>query len=98
MQEVFETKMAEVGDKALELIRQYFDGEADTNDIRIDRAFKFIGHPIKVMHMKQYRKMQERSQAIRLLKFLPDDKTRKQYIRMTQPQTEALLENRPKKT
>jgi hypothetical protein len=47
--------------------------------------------------MQQTRRLQERSQALRLLKFLPDAQARAKYIKITQPEAAALLEHRPKK-
>lgn len=94
MEDQFEDKMAEVGDMALKLISNYFSGDADAEDKeKIDRAFKFIQHPIKVRHMDQVRKIQERSQAIRLLKFLPTEDDRQEYIKRTQPYAAPLLEH-----
>jgi hypothetical protein len=93
----FEDQIVVVGDQALELIRSYFAGEHQEADLpKIEKAFRFIGHPIKMLHMKQNRTQQERSQAIRLLKYLRSDGERDEYIKMTQPQAAALLEHRPK--
>lgn len=97
MTKSFETKMVAVGHKALQLIDKYFAGKYVPGDEpQIEKAFKFIGHPIKVMHMQMHRTIQERSQAIRLLKFLQSDEERHEYIKMTQPQAVSLLEQRHK--
>jgi hypothetical protein len=91
----FEEKMAEVGKTALGLVSDYF--EEGTESPKVEKAFRFLPHAIKILHMKQTRHLQERSQAIRLLKFLPDDETRNRYIKITQPVAAPLLEHRPKK-
>lgn len=92
MNETFEQKMAEVGDRTLEIISEYFSGTADPeNDLMVERAFKFIGHPIKVLHMKQHKEIQERSQGVQLLNFLPNDEVRQHYITITQPEAAPLL-------
>jgi len=93
----FDAKMDEVGMTALNLVADYFSGESDTPSSKVEKSFKFLPHAIKVKHMRQTKQLQERSQAIRLLNFLPDDETRRKYIMATQPTAKPLLEHRPKK-
>jgi len=100
VEDKFEEKMAAVGDLALNLIADYFKAKPEGKeeaDPRVEKAFKFIGHPIKVRHMAQHRMLTERSQAIRLLPYLKNQEAREEYIKMTQPQAAPLLEHRPQK-
>jgi hypothetical protein len=89
----FEERMDEVGMAALELVADFFTKDEDSP--KVEKAFKFLPHAIKVRHMRQTRQLQERSQAIRLLNFLPDEETRQRYIKATQPGAAPLLEHRP---
>jgi hypothetical protein len=98
MSQQFEDKISQVGDAALDLISRYFAGDTTPKEKNmVDKAFKFIGHPIKVMHMQQHRNLVERSQAIRLLQYFPTEQSKQEYIRLTQPQAAPLLTARPKK-
>jgi hypothetical protein len=96
MEPEFEEKIAATANKALGIVADYFDGKVDKIG-KVPDAFKFLPQAIKVFHMQQTRRLQERSQALRLLKFLPDAQARAKYIKITQPEAAALLEHRPKK-
>lgn len=92
----FETKIKVIGNKALVHLEDFFDGKVANPDI-IKNATKMIGHTIKVIHMGMIQENTRRSQALRLLKFLPSDAVRKEYIKMTNPEVAPLLLSRPKK-
>jgi hypothetical protein len=93
----FLSKMEAAGLSAVDMVIAYFIGENDEPTPKVEKAFKFLPHAIKMRHMEQVKVSNERSQALRLLKFLPDDETRRKYIGLTQPQVAPLLEHRPGK-
>lgn len=55
-----------------------------------------IGWAIKLRHMLQIARFTERSHALRLLKFLPDEKTKERYIKLMNPEIKEILIDRPK--
>jgi len=87
--------IVKVGNIALEVIEKYFGGD-DQDEGKVKVANRVVGHSLKVMHMSQVATLTNRSQALRLLKYLPNDETRKEYIKLTQPDTQPLLLDRPK--
>ena len=81
--------------RALNVMDSYLDGkEDDTTKIFISQ--KLLTHGIKILHMNQVKVLTNRSQALRLIKYLPDDETRQKYISITNPQAAPLLLQRPK--
>ena len=81
--------------KALGVMDSYLDGNED-DTAKVFNAQKLLSHGIKILHMNQVRVLTDRSQALRLLKYLPDDETREKYISITNPKVAPLLLQRPK--
>ena len=79
---------------ALDSIEGYFKGQEE-DGAKISSAFKMLNQATKVMHMNQVRVLTDRSQALRLLRWLPDDKARDEYIKLTNPQVAPLMLKRP---
>ena len=88
--------MVEVGETALDIIRNYLSSDIKGGK-KVEHAFKMLGVTTKVLHMNQIRTFTERSQALRLMKFLPNDETREEYIKLTNPVAAPLLKARPRK-
>jgi len=88
-------RIINVADSGIEAIENYFKGE-EIDPEKVSIAFKLINQATKVMHMNQVRKLTERSQALRLLPWLRNDKARDEYIRLTNPEVTPLLLGRPK--
>jgi len=84
-----------VSKKALAIIKDYFAGNR-TDSAQVKEAIRMVGFGLKVEHMDQLSSQNDRSIALRLLKFLPEvDK--QEYIRITNPQIAPLLLKKPEK-
>lgn len=81
--------------KALGIMDSYLDNNEGITD-RVLVSQKLLSHGIKILHMNQVKILTDRSQALRLLKYLPDDETRQKYISITSPKVAPLLLQRPK--
>lgn len=82
--------------KAMEAVDDYLAGNTDDRE-KAMTAFRILSQGVKVMQMMQVRMLTERSQALRLVKFLPNDEARAKYIALTNPQAAPLLLDKPKK-
>jgi len=89
-------KVVEIGEKALKIMDDYFDGRREGTD-KIKEASRMITQAIKVEHMNQIQKNSDRSFALRLLPFLPNDESKTKYIELTNPSLKPLLLLKPKK-
>jgi hypothetical protein len=89
-------RIVEMGGKTLDTIGQVFDGEA-VEPVKVNLASKMLSQVVKVLQMNQVKINTERSQAIRLLPWLKNDKTRAEYIEATMPKAAPLMLSRPKK-
>jgi len=76
--------------KAVNIMDNYFNGKLPGSSL-VKEASKMIGYGLKVEHMNQLRIQNDRSVALRLIKFLPKDIDRQEYIRLTQPQVAKLM-------
>jgi len=87
----FSDQVAELGVKSLKIMNEYFEGkEEDTEKIKY--ASKTISQTITAQNMKRVGQYQERSLALRLLKYLPTDEDfRRKYIEVTNPQIKPLM-------
>ena len=90
-------KVTSVGEKALTIMDEYFEGKREGTD-KVQEASKMITQAIKVEHMNQIQRNTDRSFGLRLLGYLPkDEKVRNKYIEMTNPEIKGLLIGRPEK-
>jgi len=92
----FQEELVKGGRESLEKVMVWIRGGKEGSPI-IKGAEKMLGLAVKVMHMQQIAKNTDKSLALRLLKFLPDEKTRREYIKLTNPEVKPLLLDRPKK-
>jgi len=86
-----------VSQSALDIVQEYFDGKRP-GTAQIKEAMKMIGFGLKVEHIDQLAVQNDRSIALRLIKFLPNEVDKDQYILMTNPQIQPLLLKKPEKT
>lgn len=86
----------EASQKALTIILEYFKGERP-GSAQVKEAMKMVGFGLKVEHMDQISAQSDRSLALRLIKFLPNDVDKDEYIRVTNPQIAPLLLPKPEK-
>jgi hypothetical protein len=96
MQQTFDEKILAGAEKSVDKYLLWIDGDVEGSPT-IRGAEKMITWAIKVKHMLQIAKFTERSHALRLLKFLPNDKARERYIKLTNPELKPILLERPKK-
>lgn len=95
--EDFREKMMGIGHKALKIMDDYFEGKSTEDPEKVKHAVRMIGASLKVEHMNQVQEISRKSQALRLIKYLPqDDQLRQTYIVLTNPETRPLLLDRPK--
>ncbi|UCC41432.1 MAG: hypothetical protein JSV96_08440 [Candidatus Aminicenantes bacterium] len=85
-----------LGEKAVGVIGSYFD-ENEKDGVKVDRAIRILDKSTKILHMNQIKDLREKSYMLQLVRFLPDEKVKKQYITMMNPQIgNLLLEGKPK--
>jgi len=96
VEERLKERVLETTDKALDIVDRYMKDKGGEEDPKVTMAFKLLNQGIKILHMNQVKTLTERSQALRLLKWLPDDAAREEYIKITNPQAVPLLLKRPK--
>jgi len=97
--EDFRSNVKLLGDKAVDIMQDYFDGKRKDNNaadmIRV--VSTTIGQAIKIEHMDQIKAQNEISSAIRICHLLPkDQKLRNNYIKSMIPGIKPLLMARPK--
>lgn len=92
----FRENVQEVGNEAITLVRDYFAGKRQGTD-KIKEAVRMVGFGLKVEHMNQIAEFSNKSLALRLVKFLPKDVNKDQYIYLTNPQLRPMLLGKPKK-
>ena len=95
IEEQLKGRVLSTAGKALDVMDSYLGGNED-DATKVTNAQKLLSLGIKILHMNQVRVSQDRSQALRLLKYLPDEDTRQKYISITNPAVAPLLLQRPK--
>ena len=94
--ENFREGVQEVADHSLGIIREYFSGKRSGTAF-VKEAIRMISFGLKVEHMNQIAHYSDRSLALRLIKFLPKDVDKDEYVRLTNPQLMPMLLGRPEK-
>ena len=92
----FRESVQDVANSAIGIIREYFSGKRQGTD-KGKEAVRMVGFGLKVEHMNQIADVSNRSLALRLVKFLPKDVDKDQYIHLTNPQLRPMLMAKPKK-
>ena len=93
MENQFRDRVVKLGEKGLEIMEEYFDGKRSGTD-KVKDAGKIIGFAVKISHMNQLKTATDRSQAIRLLQFIPKEQ-RANYIALTNPEAKPFLLSKP---
>lgn len=90
------TEIIALGEKAVNVIGRYFD-ENEKDGVKVDRAIRILDKSTRILHMNQVKDLREKSYMLQLLRFLPDENIKRQYITMMNPQISGLLlDNKPK--
>ena len=79
--------------KAVKIMEEYFDGERQGTD-KIKEAARMITEGVKVSNRDQVDSQVKRSQAVRLLSYIPKEK-RADYIALTNPEAKPFLLGKP---
>lgn len=97
MNEKFRDKVQNMASDSLSMIDGYFKG-GPGDPLKVKSAMQMITQGVKIEHMNQLKEHGDKSLALRLFQFLPkDDKIRREYIKITNPELKPLLLARPKK-
>ena len=98
MDEDFRGSVQNLAKDALHLMRRYFKGDAPADAGKVGAAMRAVGMGVKIEHMNQLKDHGDKSLALRVMNFLPkDEKTRSEYLKITNPEVAPLLLPRPKK-
>lgn len=95
MHEKFRENVISVGEKGLGWLKEYFEGAELPTD-KLDKAMKILQLSVKTPHIMQLDEQVKRSQAIRLLNFIPKEH-RSDYIALTNPEAKPFLLSKPEK-
>jgi len=93
--EDFRNGIINIAGKGLDIMNEYFDGKRTGTD-KIDEASKMIREGVKISNRDQVDAQVKRSQAIRLLHFIPNE-NRANYIAITNPEAKPFLLPKPRK-
>lgn len=93
----FNKQMEGISDKALKCVDGFFDDKKGAKE-KIKEALKVIGFKVSLKRMEEINERGNKSLALRLIKFLPQDKgIREKYILLTNPEVKPLLLDKPSK-
>lgn len=84
-----------LANKSVDIMGQYLEGSIEKAD-KIKEVSMMIREGVKVSNRDQVDNQVKRSQAIRLLSFIPKDR-RDEYIAFTNPETKPFLLPKPEK-
>src|SRR3989304_386349 len=93
-EQTLKDRIIESGIRALEVVDDYLAGSSEDREKAIT-GFRILSEAVKVMQQNQVRQLTERSQALRLIPYLPRE-ARNDYIELPNPQVKHLLLDKPK--
>lgn len=93
--DTFREGIIRISEKSLKIIDEFFEGERTGAD-KVKEASQMIREGVKVSNRNQVNEQVSRSQAIRLIPFIPKEQ-REKYISITSPETKPFLLSKPKK-
>ena len=93
--DTFREGVIKIANKALNGMNEYFDGKRPGTD-KVDEFSKMIREGVKVSNRDQVDAQVRRSQAVRLLSFIPKE-NQASYISLTNPEAKPFLLSKPKK-
>jgi len=91
MSDVLRGDIVSLGEKATEILKRYLAGDDEIPDGQVEVSLKILSHSEKIMSMDQSLKLRERDHALRLLKFLPDQKSKRHYMELMNPTVAGLM-------
>lgn len=89
-------KIVNLTSEALKVIEGRLSGK-ETNPGMIQESLKVIGLGVKIMHMNQIKELTDRTHALKLMRFLPDEESKQKYMKLTHPQVKQFLLDKPEK-
>ena len=92
----FRESVKKLAEKSIKELDRFI--QSDTTDVkRALVAVRLLSAGVKVDHMDQMKDKDNKSFGLRLMSFLPkDEATRKEYLRITNPELKPLLLDKPK--
>ena len=91
MQKDFRVEILKVASKGMKIMNEYFDGK---NTDKVKEASRMISEGIKISNRNQVDEQVRRSQAVRLLAYIPKEQ-RANYIALTNPEAKPFLLSKP---
>lgn len=95
MAKEFRSGVLGLADKGLNILDEYFEGERQGTDM-VNEASKMIREGVKISNRDQVDVQVKRSQAIRLMSYIPKA-NRAEYISITNPEAKPFLLDKPEK-
>ena len=96
MEKTFDEKILLGAEKSVDKYLSWIEGD-QVGSPTIKGAEKLITWAIKIRHLMMIDKNTKRSRELRLMGLLKNEKSRNQYIRLTNPELKAILINKPEK-
>ncbi len=93
MHKEFRNRVVKLGEKYLEWLEEYAEGQDLPND-KIEKAMKILQLSVKTSHIMQINENSRRSQSIRLIPYIPVE-NRDKYIALTNPEAKPFLLSKP---
>lgn len=93
--EAFRDSVLNLGIKGASIIDEYFEGRRKGTE-KIKEASAMIREAVKISNRDQVNEQVKRSQALKLISFIPKEK-RDEYIALTNPDAKPFLLARPEK-
>lgn len=93
--EEFRSDVLSLAGKAINIMNEYFDGNRHGTD-KVQEASSMIREGVKISNRDQVDSQVKRSQAIRLMHFIPKER-QADYIKFTNPEAAPFLLDSPSK-
>jgi hypothetical protein len=94
--ENFRTRILGIADSALDTMQGYLGGSEAFDDDRVRMAASMIREGVKVSNRDQVDAQVRRSQALKLVSYIPENQ-RAEYIALSNPEAKPFLLGKPKK-
>lgn len=91
----FRTKVLEIAGTALNTMQAYLDGVQTQDEERVRMAASMIREGVKVSNRNQVDSQVRRSQALKLVSYIPENQ-RGEYIALSNPEARPFLLPKPK--
>ena len=95
MTQEFRSGVLSLANQGMEILERYFnDGTAEANMGQVEKAMCMIREGVKVSNRDQVDAQVKRSQAVRLMHYIPEER-RAEYIALSNPEAKPFLLDRP---